>query len=175
MFRNGCDRFLHLERFRQMCIHSGGQTFLRIFFIRIGRHGNDGNSPGIGPGDRPDGSPIFTFECIFNLYYHIDCRTATLLLQHILNKNPISSGTVLHENMGDGPYEFTVLDDRCTAHSLDDSSGQGDQVRICDFQFDSPVHVVMIEMNVGDLDIIVSGGAVYGTQNLRRSLSDLLF
>lgn len=55
----------------------------------------------------------------------------------ILNKNPISSGTVLHENMGDGPYEFTVLDDRCTAHSLDDSSGQGDQVRICDFQFDS--------------------------------------
>ena len=85
------------------------------------------------------------------------------MLQHILNKNPISSGTVLHENMGDGPYEFTVLDDRCTAHSLDDSSGQGDQVRICDFQFDSPVHVVMIEMNVGDLDIIVSGGAVYGT------------
>ena len=65
MFRNGCDRFLHLERFRQMCIHSGGQTFLRIFFIRIGRHGNDGNSPGIGPGDRPDGSPIFAFECIF--------------------------------------------------------------------------------------------------------------
>ena len=50
---------------------------------------------------------------------------ATLLLQHILNKNPISSGTVLHENMGDGSYEFTVLDDRCTAHSLDDSSGQG--------------------------------------------------
>ena len=47
------------------------------------------------------------------------------MLQHILNKNPISSGTVLHENMGDGPYEFTVLDDRCTAHSLDDSSGQG--------------------------------------------------
>ena len=34
MFRNGCDRFLHLERFRQMCIHSGCQTFLRIFFIR---------------------------------------------------------------------------------------------------------------------------------------------
>ena len=34
MFRNGCDRFLHLERFRQMCIPSGGQTFLRIFFIR---------------------------------------------------------------------------------------------------------------------------------------------
>ena len=97
------------------------------------------------------------------------------MLQHILNKNPISSGTVLHENMGDGPYEFTVLDDRCTAHSLDDSSGQGDQVRICDFQFDSPVHVVMIKMNVGDLDIIVSGGAIYGTQNLRRSLSDLLF
>ena len=50
-----------------------------------------------------------------------------------------------------------------------------DRVRICDFQFDSPVHVVMIKMNVGDLDIIVSGGAIYGTQNLRRSLSDLLF
>ena len=110
---------------------------------------------------------LVLWEAMFILELH--SAETQVLLQHILNKNPISSGTVLHENMGDGPYEFTVLDDRCTAHSLDDSSGQGDQVRICDFQFDSPVHVVMIEMNVGDLDIIVSGGAVYGTQNLRRS------
>ena len=129
MFRNGCDRFLHLERFRQMCIPSGGQTFLRIFFIR---------------------QRIFPIPHITNPFLHLNVYLIyfTMLgmpgrqpycLQHILNENPISSGTVLHENIGDGPTRFTVLDDRCTAHSLDDSCrSQGDQVRICDFQFGFP-------------------------------------
>ena len=163
MFRNGCDRFLHLERFRQMCIPSGGQTFLRIFFIR---------------------QRIFPIPHITNPFLHLN---AYLIYFTILTagRQPYCSSIFSIKI----PYPLVLSCTRTwvtaptnlpfwmigAAHPLYDSSGQGDQVRICDFQFDSPVHVVMIEMNVGDLDIIVSGGAVYGTQNLRRSLSDLLF
>ena len=37
------------------------------------------------------------------------------MLQHILDKDSVSSGAVLHQNMGDGPDELSVLNDGAAA------------------------------------------------------------
>ena len=42
----------------------------------------------------------------------------TLMLQHILYKNPIPFWGVLHKHMGDRPNDFPVLDNGASAHPL---------------------------------------------------------
>lgn len=37
-------------------------------------------------------------------------------VQHVLNKNSIAFRRVIDQDMGDGADEFSVLDDRATAH-----------------------------------------------------------
>ena len=85
------------------------------------------------------------FTCIILPCCVPDSNPALVLsLQHVFNKNPIPSGAVLHKDMGDCSDEFPVLNNGCTAHALDDTSGQSDQFRVGHFQFDSPVYIVMI-------------------------------
>ncbi len=46
------------------------------------------------------------------------------VLQHVFDKNSISLGGVLNKNVGNGPDQLPVLDDRAAAHSLNDSAGE---------------------------------------------------
>ncbi len=36
--------------------------------------------------------------------------------EHILNKDSVASGGILHQHMGHGAHEFAVLNDRSAAH-----------------------------------------------------------
>lgn len=44
------------------------------------------------------------------------------MLQHVFNKDSVSSGAVLDEDVGDCADDLAVLDDGAAAHSLYDSS-----------------------------------------------------
>ena len=49
-----------------------------------------------------------------------DTRTPAFLccrVQHILNKDAISGGGVVHKDMGDGADELAVLNDRTATHA----------------------------------------------------------
>lgn len=52
------------------------------------------------------------------------------MLQHVFNKDSISSGAVLDEDVGDCADELTVLDNGAAAHSLDNTAGELQQVRV---------------------------------------------
>ncbi len=76
--------------------------------------------------------------------------------------------------MGDCPDNFTVLQNRTAAHSLHDSSGCFEQFTIRDLQFDSPVDIVMIQVNGCNFDIIKLWFSAYAAQNLGGSRFNLL-
>ena len=46
------------------------------------------------------------------------------MLEHIFNKYPISLSGVLDKNVGHGSYDCAILDNRRTAHALDDATGK---------------------------------------------------
>ena len=37
-------------------------------------------------------------------------------VQHILNKNPVPRSRIVHQYMGHGAYQLTVLNNRASAH-----------------------------------------------------------
>lgn len=46
------------------------------------------------------------------------------MLEHVFNKYPIPSGTVLYKYMGHSSHQFSILYNWASAHSLYDSAGQ---------------------------------------------------
>ena len=46
----------------------------------------------------------------------IPCLALSRCVQHIFDKNPVTSCRVIYENMGDGAYQLAVLDNGTSAH-----------------------------------------------------------
>ena len=82
------------------------------------------------------------------------------MLQHILNKDPIAPGRILYQHMSNGPNELSVLNNGAAAHPLDDPSRDLQQPLIYHLQLDSAIHIVVIQVNRGDLHIVVFGRAI---------------
>ena len=61
--------------------------------------------------------------------------------------------------MGYGANELSVLDDRAAGKSLDDAAGQGDEVRVCDFDAERFLGVFSAQGNFFYLDGIVEAFA----------------
>ena len=96
------------------------------------------------------------------------------MLQHIFDKYPIPFPGVLHQHMGHGADELSVLDDGAAAHALDNAAGHRQQVRVCHRQLDAPVYIVVVQMDRRDLHIIIPRVAVHGTEYLCGPLFNLL-
>lgn len=74
--------------------------------------------------------------------------------EHIFDKDSVSPRGVIYKDVGDGTDNFPVLEDRRTAHALDDSTGFFQQSFIRYLDFDSAVDVVVIQVKGFDFDRI---------------------
>ena len=95
--------------------------------------------------------------------------------KHVFYENPIPFRGVLHKNMGYRSNNLAVLDDRTSAHSLDDPSCDREKLRVCDLQYDSPVDIIILKIDIRDLHIIYFRFIANGTNDLRRSFFNFLF
>ena len=66
--------------------------------------------------------------------------------EHIFDKDSVSTRGVIYKDVGDGTDNFSVLEDRGTAHALDDSTGFFQQSFIRYLDFDSAVDVVVVRV-----------------------------
>ena len=74
--------------------------------------------------------------------------------EHVFDKDSVSPRGVIYKDVGDGTDNFPVLEDRGTAHALDDSTGFFKQSFIRYLDFDSAVDVVVIQVKGFDFDRI---------------------
>jgi len=77
------------------------------------------------------------------------------MLQHILNKYPISSRRILYKHMGHRPHQFPVLYDGAAAHSLHNSPGNCQQFRICHLDYHTFILMGCCIIHLLNLDLIV--------------------
>ena len=77
------------------------------------------------------------------------------MLQHIFNKNAISAGGVLDENVSNGADQLSILNDGASAHSLDDAASQLQQPGICHFDDQTFIFVGGRVIHFLNLDFIV--------------------
>ena len=66
----------------------------------------------------------FSFFALPRQYRHIG--------EHVFNKDAISRGRVVDEDVGDGTDELAVLNDGGATHSLHDSAREGEKVGVGD-------------------------------------------
>ncbi len=77
--------------------------------------------------------------------------------------------------MRHGANQFAVLDNRTSAHSLNDAAGQGKQFRIRNFDDQSSVDIPLFHMKLHNFNIIIFRLPGHGTDNLRRTGYHFLF
>ena len=77
-----------------------------------------------------------------------------IMFQHLLNKNSISFGGIPDKYMGDCTNQFAVLDDRASAHALDNSSGSSQELFISYLQDNSAVYIIIFEVDVQNFNIV---------------------
>ncbi len=66
------------------------------------------------------------------------------VLKHILDKDSVASGGILHQHMGDCPHKLPVLNDGGAAHTLDNPAGELQEHRVCDLQLYPAVDIIMV-------------------------------
>ena len=74
--------------------------------------------------------------------------------QHLFNKDSIPLSRILYQNMGHRPYQSAILDDGAAAHPLHDPACNGEKIRVCYFKHNSPVDVIIFQVDIYDLNII---------------------
>lgn len=76
------------------------------------------------------------------------------MLQHILYKYAVPFCGVIDKHMGHCPNQLAILQDRSTAHSLNDAASYFDQFLIGNLQNKLSVQMLFIVYDICDLDII---------------------
>ncbi len=67
----------------------------------------------------------FSFGYIYFFHHILSRDRQESVPQHFLDKNAISPRRILHQHVRHCPYQLAVLDNRATAHTLYDPTGQG--------------------------------------------------
>ena len=77
------------------------------------------------------------------------------MFQHLLNKNSISFCGIADKYVGDCANQFPVLDDRTSAHPLDNSSGGRKELFIGYLQDNSTIYIIIFKVDVQNFNVIL--------------------
>ena len=67
--------------------------------------------------------------------------------QHVFNEDAVAAGGVVYQHMGHRTYQFSVLNNRTSAHPLDNAAGGGKELRVCYLQQQIAVVISVLWIN----------------------------